>query len=118
VQGDKSKQGELFGLKNIFALDEFGTTTKHTVRLKLSDIDKCSMYGQIERSHLAQLDWALTNLEGKASGKGKGAEKVDVRPTDTWLFTIDTSYDLKPEMNGLTSLFFGTGKHCSTYLLP
>ena len=33
VQGDKSKQGELFGLKNIFTLDESGTATKHTVRL-------------------------------------------------------------------------------------
>jgi hypothetical protein len=28
VQGDKSKQGELFGVKNIFCLDESGTMTK------------------------------------------------------------------------------------------
>ncbi|KIJ36395.1 hypothetical protein M422DRAFT_179431 [Sphaerobolus stellatus SS14] len=53
VQGDKTKQGELFGIKNIFKLDESGAATKAT----------------IEKSHLEQLDWALTNLEGAPSGK-------------------------------------------------
>jgi len=51
-------------------LDESGTTTKFT----------------IEQSHLAELDWALTNLEGRSTGKGK---KVDN----------------EPELNGLVSLF-------------
>lgn len=31
VQGDKNRQGELFGIKNIFKLNEAGLPTKHTV---------------------------------------------------------------------------------------
>ncbi|KAF8519338.1 RAD26-like SNF2 family DNA-dependent ATPase [Hysterangium stoloniferum] len=84
VQGDKSKQGELFGIKNIFTLDESGTTTKFT----------------IERSHLAELDWALTNLEGKSTGKSKKTDN-EVCPTNA---------EGKPELRGLSSLFFGDGK--------
>ncbi|KAJ7072771.1 RAD26-like SNF2 family DNA-dependent ATPase [Mycena amicta] len=47
VQGDKDKQGELFGLDNIFKLHEGGLSTKTA----------------IENAHIAQLDWKLKNTE-------------------------------------------------------
>jgi hypothetical protein len=35
VQGDKNRQGELFGVKNIFTLQEEDLATKYTVRRRL-----------------------------------------------------------------------------------
>ncbi|KAF7373355.1 DNA excision repair protein ERCC-6-like 2 [Mycena sanguinolenta] len=60
VQGDKSKQGELFGLKNIFKLHEGGLATK----------------AAIEKAHIAELDWALSSMEpkGRSGDVGKVAE--------------------------------------------
>ena len=46
IQGDKDRQGELFGLKNIFALNEDLVTKGH-----------------IEEAHLSNLEWALANVE-------------------------------------------------------
>ncbi|EJD42961.1 hypothetical protein AURDEDRAFT_167909 [Auricularia subglabra TFB-10046 SS5] len=50
VQFDKEKQGELFGLKNIF-------------RLKSKD-DETRTQLRIERAELEGLEWALRNVEG------------------------------------------------------
>lgn len=46
VSGDKQRQGELFGLKNIFTLHENESTTRMA----------------IERASVGNLDWALENL--------------------------------------------------------
>ncbi|KAF8591758.1 hypothetical protein K439DRAFT_1644098 [Ramaria rubella] len=104
VQGDKTKQGELWGIKNVFTLDEAGTATKHTVSFSCSDVRKWNVQGarQIERSHLAQLDWALMNLEGKYSNKAKKNDKSD----------ISEVCDVK----GLTALLLGTGKSYRAFL--
>ncbi|KAJ7160738.1 P-loop containing nucleoside triphosphate hydrolase protein [Mycena filopes] len=58
VQGDKDKQGELFGLQNIFKLHEGGLSTKTA----------------IEKAHLAELDWALGSLDAPATAP-KGGKK-------------------------------------------
>ncbi|KAJ7041189.1 P-loop containing nucleoside triphosphate hydrolase protein [Mycena alexandri] len=56
VQGEKTKQGELFGLNNIFKLHEGGLSTKTA----------------IEKAHLAELDWALETMDAPApAAKGK-----------------------------------------------
>ncbi|KAJ6476254.1 RAD26-like SNF2 family DNA-dependent ATPase [Mycena sanguinolenta] len=71
VQGDRSKQGELFGLKNIFKLHESGLATK----------------AAIEKAHIAELDWALSSMEpkGRAGDIGNVAEvesKLDKEHSD------------------------------------
>ncbi|KAF9784664.1 P-loop containing nucleoside triphosphate hydrolase protein [Thelephora terrestris] len=53
VQNDKDRQGELFGLQNIFKLH------KDTLATKMA----------IEEAHLADLDWALANMGGATSKK-------------------------------------------------
>ncbi|KAL6308864.1 P-loop containing nucleoside triphosphate hydrolase protein [Sparassis latifolia] len=53
VQGEKNKQGELFGMKNIFKLHEHTSTTKMA----------------IERASLVDLDWALAHLDAKKKRK-------------------------------------------------
>ncbi|KZP30044.1 hypothetical protein FIBSPDRAFT_884345 [Athelia psychrophila] len=52
VQNDKSRQGELFGIKNIFKLHEGVLTTKETVQ-------------RIEKANISELDWAMANMESK-----------------------------------------------------
>lgn len=91
VQGDRKKKGELWGMENIFRLDESGTTTKTT----------------IERSHLAQLDWALSNLEGKSNVK-KGDE-ADLHGLESLFFDDTppvqaTSNDEQGEIGRIMSL--------------
>ncbi|PSS30856.1 hypothetical protein PHLCEN_2v2583 [Hermanssonia centrifuga] len=62
VQGDKAKQGELFGVRNIFRLHEDALATKQT----------------IERANMLDLDWALANMDAKKGRHVKtgGAEWV------------------------------------------
>ena len=76
-------------------------------------ISRCrchSEYVQIERSHLAQLDWALTNLEGKTSSKGKSGDKGEVNVWYLCYQAIHFWYHLEPDTKGLKSLFFGAGE--------
>ncbi|PPQ63446.1 hypothetical protein CVT24_004978 [Panaeolus cyanescens] len=49
IQGDNQNRGELFGIENIFKLHEGPVTTKIA----------------IEKAALAELDWALANMESK-----------------------------------------------------
>ncbi|EKM52602.1 uncharacterized protein PHACADRAFT_261138 [Phanerochaete carnosa HHB-10118-sp] len=87
VQGDKSRQGELFGIRNIFGLAEGEVRTKMT----------------IEKATLTDLDWALANMDAKvkqpatkvkdkwvyeAEVKGK-KEDVDLRGLGAFLFDDD-----------------------------
>ncbi|CAA7262618.1 unnamed protein product [Cyclocybe aegerita] len=53
IQGDNAKKGELFGIENIFKLHE----------------DKLATKMAIEKANLAELDWALANLDGGPRGK-------------------------------------------------
>ncbi|KAJ7260962.1 P-loop containing nucleoside triphosphate hydrolase protein [Mycena haematopus] len=73
VQGDKSRQGELFGLKNIFKLHEGGLSTK----------------AAIEKAHVAELDWVLGSMEApRRSGDINVAEvegKLDKEYSDLGL---------------------------------
>ncbi|KAJ6526575.1 RAD26-like SNF2 family DNA-dependent ATPase [Mycena vulgaris] len=85
VQGDKSKQGELFGLKNIFKLHEGGLATKMT----------------IEKAHMAELDWALASLEAPKSGRRKS--EIDVSEVET---KLDKEYG---DLKGLGALLFDEG---------
>ncbi|KAG8792318.1 hypothetical protein FRC12_006504 [Ceratobasidium sp. 428] len=52
VQGSKTHQGELFGLKNIFRLHETALATKMT----------------IEKANLAEINWALANMDSTPDG--------------------------------------------------
>ncbi|KAG9311072.1 P-loop containing nucleoside triphosphate hydrolase protein [Chiua virens] len=86
VQGDTSRQGELFGAKNIFKLHE------DTLATKLA----------IERASIIELDWALANLGGKSRQRSKakddfvqeadqkgGKEEADLRGLTALLFDDD-----------------------------
>lgn len=55
VQGDKGRQGELFGIQNIFKLHEDTLATKMA----------------IEKANLTDLDWALAYMDAKGAAPGK-----------------------------------------------
>ncbi|KAI0312226.1 P-loop containing nucleoside triphosphate hydrolase protein [Amylostereum chailletii] len=84
VSGDKSKQGELFGLQNIFKLHEDTSTTKMA----------------IERANVGNLDWALGHMDvvkSKAASKKKEA----------WVYETEAK-ELKEDadLKGLGALLF------------
>jgi len=71
VQNDKERQGELFGLQNIFKLHKDTLATKMAVGHIISPLSLVTQEfaRQIEEAHLADLDWALANMGGGASKK-------------------------------------------------
>lgn len=70
VQNDAARQGELFGIKNIFKLHEEQLATKMAVRTHHSTLKGGLLISaQIEQAHVAELNWALENI---ASKKKKG----------------------------------------------
>jgi len=71
VQNDKERQGELFGLQNIFKLHKNTLATKMAVGHIISPLYLVTQKfaRQIEEAHLADLDWALANMGGGASKK-------------------------------------------------
>lgn len=50
IQGDKQRQGELFGLKNLFSLKEELATKE-----------------QIEEAHMSNLEWAMAHTTSSRS---------------------------------------------------
>ncbi|KAK0201011.1 P-loop containing nucleoside triphosphate hydrolase protein [Desarmillaria ectypa] len=82
VQGDAQRQGELFGIKNIFRLNE-GLSTKMT----------------IERANIAELDWALANMNPEKKRKKSDEQKK--------LFDAEKSESYTDDgLHGLAALFF------------
>ncbi|KAA1466811.1 hypothetical protein DENSPDRAFT_831699 [Dentipellis sp. KUC8613] len=85
ISGDKSRQGELFGLQNIFKLHENTSTTKMA----------------IERANLINLDWALAHMDAIKSKKPrkKGGAAED------WVYEAEAK-DTKDdeELKGLGAL--------------
>ena len=73
ISGDKKRQGELFGLKNIFAFHEDNWSTKMAVRhsalrcvvLRAS----LTVVPQIEHANIFNLDWALAHMDAVKSKK-------------------------------------------------
>ncbi|KAH9948482.1 P-loop containing nucleoside triphosphate hydrolase protein [Amylocystis lapponica] len=80
VQGEKGKQGELFGIKNIFKLHEDTLATKMA----------------IERATLSDFDWALTHMDAKVK-KASSSQK-----DEKWVYEAEARGDLR----GLGSLLF------------
>ncbi|EIN05836.1 hypothetical protein PUNSTDRAFT_145742 [Punctularia strigosozonata HHB-11173 SS5] len=79
IQGDPTRKGELFGIKNIFTLHEDTLATKKA----------------IEDAHLSSFDWALAHAEAKKRGK------------DAWVYDAEKEgTKQEPEMNGLGALLF------------
>ncbi|KAI0695319.1 P-loop containing nucleoside triphosphate hydrolase protein [Cytidiella melzeri] len=80
VQGDKTKQGELFGIKNIFKLHEEALATKMA----------------IEKATLSDLDWALANI------------KPERKPDQTkWVYEAEAKGKKEHgDLNGLGALLF------------
>jgi DNA excision repair protein ERCC-6-like 2 len=75
VQGDSQKEGELFGVRNIFKLHEGKLATKQAVSLVYPQGKASLTSVKIEKANIAELDWALANLPGgklskKASDPG------------------------------------------------
>ncbi|KAF8918341.1 P-loop containing nucleoside triphosphate hydrolase protein [Mucidula mucida] len=66
VQGDPSKQGELFGLKNIFKLHEGTLATKRA----------------IEKATNAEMDWALSNMSSKGRKRPISSEQKKLIEAD------------------------------------
>ncbi|OSD03707.1 hypothetical protein PYCCODRAFT_1490777 [Trametes coccinea BRFM310] len=87
VQGDKRKQGELFGIKNIFRLHERTLATKMT----------------IERAHVSDLDWAFAYMGGGSSAKRPKAKHDGVK----WVYEEEAKtgrdYD---DLRGLGAMLF------------
>ncbi|KAI0830128.1 P-loop containing nucleoside triphosphate hydrolase protein [Trametes gibbosa] len=88
IQGDKQKQGELFGIQNIFKLHE------HTLATKMA----------IERAHVSDLDWAFAYMGGKqASVRRPKGKRVGVH----WVYEEEAKtgkdYD---DLRGLGALLF------------
>ncbi|KAF9228076.1 hypothetical protein BS17DRAFT_318817 [Gyrodon lividus] len=83
VQGDTSRQGELFGAKNIFKLHE------DTLATKLA----------IERASIIELDWALAHLRGKSKKRSNAKDDL-VQEAD------QKSGKEEADLRGLTALLF------------
>ncbi|KAI0717768.1 P-loop containing nucleoside triphosphate hydrolase protein [Cerioporus squamosus] len=88
VQGDKSKQGELFGIRNIFQLHE------HTYATKMA----------IEQANVSDLDWAFAYM----GGSGGAAKRPKKKPEGVkWVYEEEAKtgkeYD---ELRGLGALLF------------
>jgi len=66
VQNDTSRQGELFGIKNIFKLHEDTLATKSA----------------IEKANIREFDWAMANLDTKPSAKKRTKGEVSILDTD------------------------------------
>lgn len=85
VSGDKSRQGELFGLQNIFKLHENSSTTKMA----------------IERANLINLDWALAHMDtikSKRVRKKKGT-------AEEWVYEAEVKDSKEDaELKGLGAL--------------
>jgi len=83
VQGDTSRQGELFGAKNIFRLHE------DTLATKLA----------IEKASIVELDWALAHLGRKSRRRSKAK--------DDWVQEADQKGGKEEgDLRGLTALLF------------
>ncbi|KAF8556760.1 hypothetical protein OG21DRAFT_1553783 [Imleria badia] len=83
VQGDTSRQGELFGAKNIFKFHE------DTLATKLA----------IEKASIIELDWALAHLGGKSRRRS--------RAKDDWVQEADQKGGKEEaDLRGLTALLF------------
>ncbi|KAJ7619521.1 RAD26-like SNF2 family DNA-dependent ATPase [Roridomyces roridus] len=90
VQGEKDKQGELFGLNNMFKLHEKGLATKMA----------------IEKAYMAELDWALTNTDapqGKGKKRKSGGGDFDFGDAEA---KLDKEYN---DLKGLGALLFDDG---------
>ncbi|EMD35017.1 hypothetical protein CERSUDRAFT_139806 [Gelatoporia subvermispora B] len=86
VQGEKSKQGELFGIKNIFKLHEDTLATKKA----------------IEEASILDLDWALSNMDAK----GKKASRERSSKTE-WVYEAEASGSNEyGDLRGLGALLF------------
>ncbi|KAJ7777535.1 RAD26-like SNF2 family DNA-dependent ATPase [Mycena maculata] len=85
VQGEKGKQGELFGLNNMFKLHEGGLATK----------------AAIEKAHLAELDWALASMDAAPAPKSR--RKSDINVTDLEAKCKEKEYS---DFKGLGALLF------------
>ncbi|KAF8797693.1 hypothetical protein BYT27DRAFT_7228846 [Phlegmacium glaucopus] len=85
IQGDNAKKGELFGINNIFKLHE----------------DKLATKMAIEKANLAELDWALANMDGQRARKG-------VKPSNELVEADAKVVNSKEELNlkGLGALLF------------
>ncbi|KAI0772497.1 P-loop containing nucleoside triphosphate hydrolase protein [Trametes elegans] len=89
VQGEKSKQGELFGIKNIFRLHE------HTLATKMA----------IERAHISDLDWAFAYMGGgtRTIKRPKGVKKLGVQ----WVYEEEAKKGKDyNDLRGLGALLF------------
>ncbi|KDR74087.1 hypothetical protein GALMADRAFT_227782 [Galerina marginata CBS 339.88] len=88
IQGDNAKKGELFGINNIFKLHE----------------DKLATKMAIEKANLAELDWALANMDA-------GTQKGKKKPVNE-LVEADAKAgkdDMVGNMKGLGALLFDDG---------
>ncbi|KAF9074477.1 P-loop containing nucleoside triphosphate hydrolase protein [Rhodocollybia butyracea] len=70
VKNSRSKQGELFGIKNIFKLDEKKLATKKA----------------IEEANQAQIDWAFANFGGYGMGAQDSKDPDNMAGLDKMLF--------------------------------
>jgi len=106
VQNDKTRQGELFGIKNIFKLHEDTLATKTA----------------IEKANILELDWAMANMESRSSKKKEkkkdelafeadmkaSKEDADLRGLGAFLFddmegssVISQQDDIQKNMNAI-----------------
>lgn len=115
VQGDTSRQGELFGIKNIFKLHEDTLATKMAVSSCVLHRRIDVNLPQIEKATIMELDWALAHL---SSSKSKKSAKSKA---DDWVYEADSKSG-KEEVSPLSTCFTPpnhvsgrlTGAECSS----
>lgn len=82
VQGDKDKQGELFGIKNIFTLHEKTLATKTAVRGHALVCDTPWLtLAQIEKAIISDFNWALANIEAKKKRSAADSDGQTDKPS-------------------------------------
>jgi len=88
VQNDKARQGELFGIKNIFRLHEDTLATK----------------AAIEKANILELDWAMANMDSKT------AKKKEKKKKDELAFEADIKASKEDsDLRGLGAFLFDEG---------
>lgn len=81
VQGDKDRQGELFGIKNIFTLHENTLATKIAVRLCTCMLmAQWLTAAQIEKAVISDFNWALANIDAKKKRSGSDSDADAEKP--------------------------------------
>jgi DNA excision repair protein ERCC-6-like 2 len=101
VSGDKKRQGELFGLKNIFTLHEDTWSTKMAVRhpplWRIVSRASLTVVPQIEHANIVNLDWALAHMDVVKSKKTRRRTST----TEGWVYEAEIKDTIEEDVGAV-----------------